>query len=57
MTDDTKARKGTVGTAVDVPEGSTVVWPDLTERVVTGGSVVLDQPGTFVIDGIEVEAR
>lgn len=52
-----KAATGKVGHAAEVEDGSTVTWPDGNTRVVTGGSVILDQPGTFVIDGREVEAK
>lgn len=50
-----KGRK--VGEVVDVPEGGSVTRPDGSTSVVSGGSYVLDVPGTFVVDGAEVTAK
>lgn len=40
-----------LGTSVEVPEGATVVRPDLSEITVTGGVYVLDAIGEHVVDG------
>ncbi|GAB3663494.1 hypothetical protein GCM10027596_26730 [Nocardioides korecus] len=50
----TAAKPKVVGTIVDVPEGGKVTRPDGTVSTVTGGSYVLDEPGTFVVDDQEV---
>lgn len=52
-----KARSAKVGDLVDVKEGATVVRPDGTELTVTGGSYVIDVPGTHAVDGTELKAK
>ncbi|GAA5153836.1 hypothetical protein GCM10023340_36450 [Nocardioides marinquilinus] len=52
-----KPTKHAVGDAVLVKEGGTVVRPDGTEHVVSGGTYVLDIVGTYVVEGSEVTAR
>lgn len=44
-----------VGDLIDVKK--TVVRPDGEELTVTGGSYVLTQSGTYVLDGEEVEVK
>ena len=50
-------KKASVGDLVDVKEGAEVTRPDGSVSKVTGGSYVLDEPGTFVVDGEEVTAK
>ena len=54
---ESKTKTSKVGTIVDVPEGGTVTRPDGSQSTVSGGSYVLDVPGTFVIDGTEVTSK
>lgn len=57
MTEQKKKSAAKVGDAVEVKEGATVVRPDGSEHAVTGGTYVIDAPGTFVVDGEEVQAK
>ena len=47
--------KRKLGSEIEVAEGGTVRRPSGEEVTVTGGSYILDAPGTFVVDGSEIE--
>lgn len=49
------ASKPKVGDLIKVSK--TVVRPDGEEFTVTGGTYVLTQPGTYVVDGDEIEVK
>lgn len=51
----TKAHR--VGEALEIAEDAEVVFPDLSIRKVTGGVLVLDTPGVFVVNGAEVKVK
>lgn len=46
-----------VGDIVDVSVGGEVTRPDGRTHLVRGGRYYLDEPGTFVVDGNEVEVK
>ncbi len=48
------AKKGKLGDVVEISEGGEVVRPDGSVSVVRYGRYVLDVPGTFIVDGTEV---
>ena len=55
MAESKKAHK--VGETVEVKEGGFVVRPNGEQATVTGGSYVLDVPGSYVVDGEEMEVK
>jgi hypothetical protein len=57
MTEKQKKSTAKVGETVEVKEGASVTRPDGSERAVTGGLYVLDEPGTFVVDGDEFQVK
>lgn len=51
------AKTKTVGEIVDITDRTEVEFPDGFTRTVSGTQLVLDRPGTYVIDGKPVQVK
>jgi hypothetical protein len=52
-----KAQSAKVGETVEVKEGAKVMRPDGVEVTVTGGTYVLNQVGSYEVDGSAVNVK
>lgn len=48
-----KPKSAALGSVVEIKAGGEFVRPDGSRHVIVGGSVVLDEPGSFTVDGAE----